>query len=236
MSDTLNASRPDGRAACRRGSRGRRGGALHSRQLAMDWHTTSVFLQRLESQADQRAWEEFLEHFETPLLRFARRAGLGEEDARDATQDTLLQFVRAYRGGRYDRRGGRLRAWLFAIARNKIVDTLRRQGASHAAVPAADLDESIGGLQATSVARRELERTWDEEWERHVYERCIERLRAERSDEFFSIFRAFVLEDCPADQVAARLGVSRSKVYNVKYRAVVSLRAYYHAYEQERAS
>ena len=57
------------------------------------------------------------------LYRMARRtlgdAGLAEE----AVQETFLKAWRA--GDRYDREAGSLRTWLFAIARNVVIDLLR---------------------------------------------------------------------------------------------------------------
>lgn len=59
------------------------------------------------------------------LFGFALRALADHQLAEDVVQDT---FVRAWRSPRgFDPRQGSLRTWLFAIARNTVVDAMRRR-------------------------------------------------------------------------------------------------------------
>lgn len=94
------------------------------------------------------------------LLGFATRS-LGDRGlAEEAVQET---FVRAWRAAdRFDRERGSLRTWLFAIARNVVID-LARQRASRpplaAAAPDADggedwLDRALLGWQVEEALRR----------------------------------------------------------------------------------
>src|SRR5207248_1631903 len=89
--------------------------------------TTTVMLERLLDPADEAIWHEFDTHFRPVIESVARRVGLDAADAADVAQETLAQFVRDYRAGKYDRQRGRLRAWITGIAQHRILDLQRRR-------------------------------------------------------------------------------------------------------------
>jgi RNA polymerase sigma-70 factor (ECF subfamily) len=87
---------------------------------------------------------------------YAYVAGLLRDRAA-AEEVTAQAFERAYRKrGRFDRRRGEPRAWLFGIARNAALDELRRRGrqAELAAEP-EDL-EAAPAIQSAEAAERRL--------------------------------------------------------------------------------
>jgi RNA polymerase sigma factor (sigma-70 family) len=72
-------------------------------------------------------FEAFYTEHAGPVLGLLRRR-LGGQAADDAFQETFLRALRAY--GRLEH-GEHLRAWVFTIASNVAVDTLRRSGREH---------------------------------------------------------------------------------------------------------
>ena len=78
------------------------------------------------ARGDRAAFDALTRDFFAPVFGYARRA-LGDEDlAVDVTQDT---FVRAWRSRTsFDGRRGSARAWLFAIAANRVRDARRARG------------------------------------------------------------------------------------------------------------
>jgi RNA polymerase sigma factor (sigma-70 family) len=76
-------------------------------------------------------FERFYEEHRAEVFRLLRRR-LGAERAEDAYQETFLRALRAYPRLEH---GEHLRAWIFTIAKNVAVDTLRRQQ------PQAELEE-----------------------------------------------------------------------------------------------
>ncbi len=58
--------------------------------------------------ADEETWRAFGQRYRPILVAFGRRLGLPPEDAADAGQETLVSFVKSYRGGKYHRERGRL--------------------------------------------------------------------------------------------------------------------------------
>ena len=75
----------------------------------------------------------YAEHAGIVLSHLRRR--LGAQAAEDAFQETFLRALRAY--GRLQH-GEHLRAWVFTIAGNVVIDTARRGGREH---PTAEVPE-----------------------------------------------------------------------------------------------
>ncbi|MBE3000837.1 sigma-70 family RNA polymerase sigma factor [Nocardiopsis sp. HNM0947] len=91
------------------------------------------------------------------LYRFALRQ-LGDEiAAQDAVQETFLRAWRA--GDRFDPELASLRVWLFAIARNVLLDELRRAGRRPVPVPPEENDRSRTNLARGGVDEQVM-RSW----------------------------------------------------------------------------
>ena len=73
------------------------------------------------------------------IYNFCRRK-LDEETARDVTQEVFVAAWRSHQ--RFDPTRGSLRAWLMAIAKNKVIDSYRRQARRPQVVGAIDPDWS----------------------------------------------------------------------------------------------
>lgn len=103
---------------------------------------------------DARSYHEMLSEA-APLLRgyFRRRLGGAQEDIEDLVQETLIAIHS--RRATYD--GDRpFTAWMYALARYKLVDLLRR---GQAEVSFDGLEEilSCGDFEAASIARMDVE-------------------------------------------------------------------------------
>jgi len=187
----------------------------------MEWLTTSTVLGKLQDFDDRSAWGLLAEHFRQPVVRFAIRLGLEPADAQDAAQETLLAFAQAYREGRYDRSKGRLKSWLFGIAHRQIAN-MRRKVRGRRPINQADMGGSAA-LEHMAVEERSQASWWEEEWQRAVYEQCLRRVQTEVTAETFEVFRMFVTGGRSAGEVAEQLGISRTKVYNAKFRVAQRL-------------
>src|SRR5213076_3623436 len=71
---------------------------------------------------DREAFEEIYERHATGLVSFCRHLLGSPEEAEDAVQHTFLAAHRAMLG---DQRELHLKAWLYAIARNRCLSLLR---------------------------------------------------------------------------------------------------------------
>jgi RNA polymerase sigma-70 factor (ECF subfamily) len=138
------------------------------------------------------------------LYGYARRA-LGDDGlAEEAVQET---FVRAWRARwRFDPEIATLRAWLFAILRNVIIDTARRRERHERW--ALDAAEPVTGDSADRVLR-----SWK-------VEEALRRLSEPHRD---VLVQTYLLDRAPAE-VAADLGVPVGTVHSRVFYALKNLR------------
>jgi RNA polymerase sigma factor (sigma-70 family) len=186
----------------------------------MDWVTTTQVLEDLSSGGESAAWKKFNEHFYGVVVRFARHAGLSAADAEDAAQETMLTFVKAFRGGKYHREKGRLRDWLFGVAK-RVIFNLRRQRPQEQLVADASTGTSFWDMVKDDKA---IEQSWQDEWRKMTLAICLEQARREMDAAVFAAFELYAMQEQPVEEVAKQLATSRNAVYIAKSRVLARLR------------
>ena len=89
--------------------------------------TTRISLISRIQASDAAAWTELV-YLYSPLVAFwCRRLGLSGADVNDATQEIFFEVSRAIDQYRPTGRNGGFRAWLWGVARHRIIDFVRRQ-------------------------------------------------------------------------------------------------------------
>jgi RNA polymerase sigma-70 factor (ECF subfamily) len=180
--------------------------------------TTTLLLQRLKDSRDDDAWRTFDQRFRGVILATAIRLGLSESDAADAAQDTILQSLRDYQAGKYDRTKGRLSSWIVSIAHHRIVDILRARKGVRA------LDTSAG--QELAPDADQVARAFDQALERKIFEQAWDELRSNSSMAANSLlaFELTVLRQVPPAEAALQCSMSVDQVYVAKNRVSQRLR------------
>jgi len=181
--------------------------------------TSSVLLRDLLDPANRRVWDEFDRRYRPVLFAFARRGGLAEADAEDLAQETLARFVAEYRAGRYDPARGRLRSWIFGIARARLADVARKRGRrreERGLSALADLQDpaEIGGV---------FEAEWRAALVREAFRLLGTETRIHPAN--LRILEMLLLEGKDAPTVARELGIPASQVHLAKHRSLRRLRA-----------
>ena len=183
--------------------------------------TSTELLERLKRADDRTVWGGFVERYRPVVVGFARRRGLGLEDAEDAAQRTLLAFCQAYQAGQYDRQKGRLRKWLLGIAHNQICEVLRRRSRREMQFGnASDADDYLGQIADAD----HWEPLWEEEWRQAVLAQCLAEIREQVNPKTVQAFEMFVWKEQPAREVAQELGMSEHAVYLAKHRILRRMR------------
>ncbi|MFI4898127.1 MAG: RNA polymerase sigma factor [Phycisphaerales bacterium JB059] len=194
----------------------------------MPWITTTILLDRL-TEAQDSAWEELASHFRGPVLAFALRMGLSHPAAEDVVQSTMLAFLRAYRDGRYDKQRGRLSSWLFGIAYREALRSIREGARERQAPGETGRTTFFSGQPDDDLAQR----SWADEWGRHVLDRCMEQARAEVEPRTYEAFELSAIRNVPVDQVVAELGMTRNAVFIAKHRVLKRIAQLQREYEPE---
>ena len=131
--------------------------------------TSVSLLDRLKvARPDASDWHR-LQGIYLPLIQrwLARVPGLGDE-ADDLAQDVFLVVVREL--PRFERRReGSFRAWLRQVTVNRTRSHRRRRRR----MPAVGLDPADGFLDRLEAPDGDLAREWDQDHDRHVFERLL---------------------------------------------------------------
>jgi RNA polymerase sigma factor (sigma-70 family) len=109
-------------------------------------------LVRRATQGDTRAFEAIYRRYHQDLYRFCLAMVGDPQDAQDTLQNTMVKVLRALPG---EQREIHLKPWLYRIARNESVETLRRRRDSAELEP----HQAVTGGIAETVETRERLRT-----------------------------------------------------------------------------
>ena len=154
------------------------------------------------------------------LRNFIRRRVPNEADAEDLLQDVFYEVVEAYRLMEPVQRWG---AWMFSVARNRIVDRFRRKRLeSSASEPVAVSDEGEELRLEDVLPSREAGPA--ENYARGVLACELEEALAELPAAQREVFIAHELEGASFKAIAARTGVGVNTLLSRKRYAVLHLR------------
>ena len=153
---------------------------------------------------------EAYDRYAMPLYSYCRSLLREPADAADAVQDTFL-IATAKLGGLRD--PGKLRSWLYAVARNECYRKLRAGEATSALDEAVDMPAAAGhastaesGDVASAVERAEL---------RQLVRDAIDGLNPGERD----VIELSLLQGLDGDELADALGVSRNHAHALQSRA-----------------
>ncbi len=181
--------------------------------------TRHSLIVKLRDPADSAAWAEFLAIYEPLVYRLGRLKGLQDADARDLCQEVFHAVARAI--DRWQPGRGSFRGWLSRIARNLLINFLTRgqhQSRGSGATSVRDLLEAQPASDASATALFEVEH------ERRLFQWAAEDIRGEFTPASWQAFWQTALEDRPAGEVAAELGLSVGAVYVARSRVLSRLK------------
>ena len=182
-------------------------------------HTRRSLIERLDDWQDAQAWQDFHDTYWRVIFRFSRRSGLGEAEAFDVVQETLLAVAKQARRGRYDPGAGSFKSWLFNLTRWRIADQFRKR--DRLATPGG---ERPGAERRTATIERvadeaaDADELWEAEWRRNASDEAMRRVKAKVSPRQFQIFDFYVIKEWTPEEVQRELGVSRAQVYLARHR------------------
>jgi len=193
------------------------GGSMTADEHPSLFHTATNtrLLDGLRDPENRSIWHDFVERYRPMVVRFAQRQRLGETAAQDVAHQALIAFGSAYQRGKYDRQQGRLRFWLFGIARNQIRNSRKSKRREY---QAGEANSETGLLHQVPDSDADMERAWEEEWRQAVLRQCLTEVRREFDPKSVEAFELFAWKGLPASKVAELLGVTPNAVFIAKHR------------------
>lgn len=183
--------------------------------------TSLSLLDRLRSTPDEQAWRQLTDVYTTLIRSWIRLHAVTEVDTDDLVQEVLLVVLHKLPDFEHNQRVGAFRCWLRSITANclrKFCDSKRLRpralGDSEFLDVLAQLEDSDSGMS----------RIWDLEHDLHVAHRLLGMLRPQFEETTWQAFSGVSLENRPAAEVAAELGISVNATYIAKSRVLARLR------------
>ena len=179
--------------------------------------TRSSLIQRLKATINGESWEEFFHTYWELIYNVARRAGLSEADAQDIVQETILKVHNSLDRFEYNRKRGTFKGWLRTVTRSRLNDFFKKQQRR----PALNqpLEDAAGELQNLEDPEGpEIEKIWDEEWNRNLIQAALSRTKKLSSPKQFQIFKCHYIDEWTVRETCRTLGVNAAQVYMAKQR------------------
>jgi len=171
---------------------------------------------------DSEAWRRLVQSYGPLVYGWGRQAGLQSSDAADVMQETFRSVAKSIEVFERNAPGDSFRGWLWTITRNKIRDHFRRAGKRREAqgtpidqllqhVPEQPPDE-LGSSSVIDGASVRLVRA------------AVDEVKGEFEPRTWQAFWRVTVEEQPAADAAAGLGMSVGALYVAKSRVLRRLR------------
>lgn len=182
--------------------------------------TRHSLLVRLYDPQDEQAWTEFLEIYEPLIYRLARRRGFQDADAADLSQEIFRSVAVAVERWRLNPDRGSFRAWLFLIARNSMINALKKKQRR----PLATGDTQFRLLLESQPAPDDAAAMVETEYERDLFHWAAEQIRDEFRPSTWQAFWLTGVEGQTPQAAAKSVGLSVGAVYIARSRVMARLK------------
>jgi RNA polymerase sigma factor (sigma-70 family) len=188
--------------------------------MALVPETRASLILRLKSSDDADAWREFVAIYGPFVYRFARRSGFQDVDAHELVQNVLLAVVKAIDRWQYDSERARFRSWLFTIARNQLMDLLRKKRGR----PIASGSSGIAALLDRQPARDDSAEQLAVEHRQTLLLWAASRVKGSVKEATWRAFWMTSVEGHSVAEAARSLGLTHGAVYIARSRVASRLR------------
>jgi RNA polymerase sigma-70 factor (ECF subfamily) len=164
---------------------------------------------------DDEAWQQFSSLYEPLIRHWVGRLVSQPSDIDDVVQEVLKALLEGLPEFRHNHRPGAFRAWLRSITIHRIKRLWRNRK------PTAEQISQVSDLEDP---RSGISRLWDEEHDRHVLRKLLDRVRPDFDARIWGIFERLVFGGCSAREIARDLGCTTNVVFIAKARVLKRLR------------
>jgi len=189
----------------------------------IDERSKILILEQAMSEQDRRI-AETIEREQDRLRNFIRKRVPDRRDVEDVLQDVFFELVEAQRLMKPIEQVG---AWLFRVARNRIIDRFRKKRPESSSVtrPIPDSEEDGGGdIGSLEDLLPSAEAGPEAAYARGVLLEALDAALEELPEEQRFVFVAHELEGRSFRELAAETGVSVNTLLSRKHYAVLHLR------------
>lgn len=188
--------------------------------MSQSQKTSVSLILRVANQGDIESWGEFAAIYEPLVYRIAITKGLQAADADDLVQEVMTRVARSVGKWEPGSKKGTFRGWISTIARNLIIDFLRKSKR----VPRTSEKTEIRRIVESTPDRSSEEQYFDHEYERQIFINAAKEIRNSFTDCTWTAFWRTAVKNEPIKSVAEKLGVSAGAVYVARSRVMARLK------------
>ena len=189
--------------------------------LATRW----TLIERLKNWDDQESWRQFFDTYWKLIYGVAVKSGLTHPEAQDVVQETVMSVCKSMHTFKADPAYGSFKAWLLNLTRWRITDQFRKRRRGVNAREELPKSGANGDTTSTPVEERvsdpavnALEAIWNDEWEKHIVDAALEKVKQQSSAKHYQIFYLQAIKQIKSTKVAETLNVNVDQVYLIKHR------------------
>jgi len=175
---------------------------------------------------DDRAWDEFVRWYLPLVYHWCRQWNLSADTSADVTQEVFLKVSQSIPKIERAESFSSFRGWLRTLARNVMIDWLRKHGNDIVAQGGTTAQQILDSLQAdeessvgSPIDEMRLAR--------------IDELRHTFSEQDWNAFWLTTVEGMSGQEAATELGMRRGAIYQAKYRVLTKMRAVFDEFTED---
>jgi RNA polymerase sigma-70 factor (ECF subfamily) len=188
--------------------------------------TRDSLLSRLKNREDQDSWQDFFDTYWKLVYGVAIKAGLTEQEAQEAVQETVITVARRIPEFKYDPAVCSFKTWLLNLTRWRITDQLRKRRPELVGFHRSSSDTARTATidRIPDPASVDLDTVWEKQWEEHLLAAAIGKVKRRVKPEQYQMFDLCVFKQWPIKKIASQLGVSQGRVYLARHRIAAMLK------------
>ena len=178
--------------------------------------TRQTLLNKIKNQYDEKAWNEFVAFYRPYIYRIIQNHyKINNVDREDVVQEVLLVSWKKLPDFEYSTEKGRFRSWLGRVTTNTTLAFYRKNNKE------TSLTESQEFLHENQAAQPEIERIYQNEWEKHITDTAWSNISSMFEENVLDAFQRLSAGE-EGKTVAEELGLSINSVYVYKKRVLAT--------------
>ncbi len=179
--------------------------------------TSLTLLQNLaveKTGGNEASWVRFFNLY-TPAIRRFVEWNDHVHDPDDVVQEVYLKLVEIIRSGKYNPDKARFRTFIALLIRRQLITLYRQDQARHVA-DRCSIDDLTEELAVPSEQYEQVDLSWAKAKHEAAVEHVLTKVAMKQQSR--DIYRAYVIENRPIEEVSATFGVTSDIIYKVKNR------------------
>lgn len=190
----------------------------------MSNQTNQSLLQKAKLDGGSDAWFHLNRIYEPLIAGWTIRAGIGESEVGDITQDVLQALAQGLAEFEHNGRVGAFRKWLKLITINRCRRYWDRKKREVSTSRPLDDDSASKLLNDLEDPNSDISQLWDKEHDNYVLDQMIDLVRLEFDKRDFEVFTRNAIDGEPAKEISNEMGLSVGNIYKIKFRVLSRLK------------